>query len=213
MPNNQEFKASFSRLYTSPVVLMQPVDDLKAGHNLVRSILEHRISTILLARGFCPQERTSSREELENRFNNQTAELKRWAWPKTSDTAHSSKRGDDKNQTAYSPSPSSKEDSTVASRCWNSFVSNLDTSAPNVGEKRLELFRRSSATKKVDLPQSTIVPRIERVDTEALSLTEARLPQMTWRNLLLGEEQEGGPSWKKAIEYERAKKLDRMALP
>ena len=209
MPNNQEFKASFSK--SPPFVLMQPVDDLKAGHDLVRSIIEHRISTILLARGFCPHERTSSREELENRFNNQTAELKRWAWPKTSDTAHSSKMGDDMNQSAYSPSPSSKEDATVASRCWSSFVSNLDTSAPGVDEKRLELFRRSSATKKVDLPPSTIVPRIDRVNIDALSLTEA-LPQMTWRNLLLGEEQEGGPSWKKAIEYERVKKFDRTTL-
>ena len=76
---------------TAPHVLMQPVDDLAAGHALVASILEHRVATILFARGRCFGERPQRIGRLQADCARLKADLARWAWPRTADRRHLSK--------------------------------------------------------------------------------------------------------------------------
>ena len=200
MPNNPEFKKAVSGLGTPPFVLMQPANDFKPGHNLIKGILEHRISAILLSlrvssSSLLPVYKlTIERDRLESMFKNQSREMKRWEWPETSDKTHSSKMGDDKNRTAYSPSPSITITSeggqqNLAVDLWTSFKVNLKNPAAALTEESL-LFRSSHFLKKVDCTESTL-PRIQRVDTKACSFYP------------FGKD---GPSWEKAIANERAKK-------
>lgn len=49
-PRNEEFLEH--RPITEPYIFMQPVDDCKEGHDLVISIIKHRIASILHSRGF-----------------------------------------------------------------------------------------------------------------------------------------------------------------
>ena len=199
MPNNPEFKKAVSGLGTPPFVLMQPANDFKPGHDLIKGILEHRISAILLSlRGsssLLPVDKlTVERDRLEHMFKNQSREMKRWEWPETSDKTHSSKMGDDKNRTAYKPSPSITITSeggqqNLAVDIWTSFKVNLKNPAPTLSEESL-LFRSSYFSKKVS-SESTPLPRIQRVDTKVRPFYP------------FGKD---GPSWEKAIANERAKK-------
>ena len=206
MPNNPEFKKAFSGLETPPFVLMQPANDFKPGHDLIKGILEHRISAILLSlrvsssSSLLPVYKlTVERDRLESMFKNQSREMKRWEWPETSDKTHSSKLGDDKNRTAYSPSPSISitsegKQQNLAVDLWTSFKVNLKNPAAALTEESL-LFRSSYFSKKV-CSESTTLPRIQRVDTKACSFYP------------FGKD---GPSWEKAIANERAKKLRPLA--
>ena len=199
MPNNPEFKKAVSGLETPPFVLMQPANDFKPGHDLIKGILEHRISAILLSlrvsSSLLPVDKlTVERDRLEHMFKNQSREMKRWEWPETSDKTHSSKMGDDKNRTAYSPSPSITITSeggqqNLAVDIWTSFKVNLKNPAPTLSEESL-LFRSSYFSKKVS-SESTPLPRIQRVDTKVRPFYP------------FGKD---GPSWEKAIANERAKK-------
>ena len=204
MPNNPEFKKAFSGLDTPPFVLMQPANDLKAGHELIKGILEHRISAILLSLRVTSSllpvyELTVKRDKLERMFENQSREMKRWEWPETSDKTHSSKMGDDKNRTAYSPSPSititsEYKQQNLALDIWTSFKANLNNPARALSEESL-LFLSSYFSKKV-CSESTPLPRIERVDTKACSVYPFG---KDWH------------SWEKAIANERAKKSGPLA--
>ena len=202
MPNNPEFKKAVSGLGTPPFVLMQPANDFKSGRDLIKGILEHRISAILLSlrvssSSLLPVYKlTVERDRLESMFKNQSREMKRWEWPETSDKTHSSKLGDDKNRTAYKPSPSititsEGKQQNLAVDLWTSFKVNLKNPARDLTEESL-LYRSSSShfSKKV-CSESTPLPRIQRVDTKACSFYP------------FGKD---GPSWEKAIANERAKK-------
>ena len=205
MPNNPEFKKAFSGLETPPFVLMQPANDVKPGHDLIKGILEHRISAILLSlrvsSSLLPVYKlTVERDRLESMFKNQSREMKRWEWPETSDKTHSSKMGDDKNRTAYKPSPSITITSeggqqNLAVDVWASFKVNLKNPARDLTEESL-LYRSSHFSKKVDCAESTPLPRIERVDTKSRPFYP------------FGKD---GPSWEKAIANERAKKSGHLA--
>ena len=207
MPNNQEFKKAVSGLETPPFVLMQPANDFKPGRDLIKGILEHRISAILLSLRvsssllLLPVDKlTDERDRLERMFKDQSREMKRWEWPDTSDKTHSSKMGDDKNRTAYKPSPSititsEGKQQNLAVDIWTSFKANLNNTARDLTEESL-LFRSSHILKKVNCAESTPLPRIQRVDTKACSFYP------------FGKD---GPSWEKAIANERVKKLVPLA--
>ncbi len=91
LPNNDEFEAAVYAMSTTPYVYMQPVDDNKAGYELLKSILTHRISIMLQANGFVLGGTPTDLQELEDKFVSMKEELLRSAWPKTSDLSHFSR--------------------------------------------------------------------------------------------------------------------------
>ena len=78
VPNNDEFEKALSSSAT-PYVFMQPVDDCEAGHDLVKSILVHKVATILLSRGFCFTEGAlNPLDQLKNDYFRIKADLEKW---------------------------------------------------------------------------------------------------------------------------------------
>jgi hypothetical protein len=120
MPKNDAFNNAMSNVATTPFVFMQPVADLEAAPELMKDILKHRISHLLANKGCVFSETTKTLDQLEETFHLQSAELKRWTWPETSNKENFSK-GDDKNRAAYCPS---KNDNAMV--LWNSFKVNLE---------------------------------------------------------------------------------------
>ena len=203
MPNNEEFE-KYSPI-TSPYIFMQPVDDLKAGHDLAKSILKHRVATILFSRGFCFHELPNQLDQLGMDYARMKADLERWAWPKMSNMDHFSKTKEEQNQTVYSPSADVWcQDTTTTSAIWMSFVRNLNgsegsdvTAAPR---KRLQVLR--SIMEKTDTFDGNL-PRIQRVGAQpsnemSRSSHPEPLSEATWRELLLGDGED--MLWKKTIE-------------
>ena len=199
MPKNDEFKKSF--LANNVHVLMRPIADLEAAPKLMKDILKHRISDLLLTLHRCGlNEPTKTLDQLEETFNLQSAELERWAWPETSNKDNFSK-GDDKNRASYTPSitTGNNKENTVVDIIWNSFLTNLgspDTAtSTNLNTKsRLEVFHFEKTK------SSSLTPHFKPIDT-----TKGGLFRATWRNILLGEES-SMIDWKNVIENERAKK-------
>lgn len=200
MPNNGEFEAVFPTS-TPPFVFMQPVDDLKPGHDLVQSILEHRVTSILISRGFCFHDHPCQLEKLKHDFASMKADLKRWAWPKTTNVDHFSKTKEEQNQTAYSPSVAWAKDAGTTSAIWKSFVTSLTCNTANdaSSKNRLPVFR-SIMDKDEDISVCSL-PRIECArPIEAIpSHTQhpESLSESTWREILLGQ---GYGAWERTIE-------------
>ena len=201
MPKNDEFKKSFSA--NNVHVLMQPIADLEAAPTLMKDILKHRISDLLLTLHRCGlNEPTKTLDQLEETFQLQSEELKRWAWPETSNKVDFSK-GDDKNRAPYTPSiiKGNNKENTVVNIIWNSFLTNLGFSADTPTStnfnktRRLEVFYFEKTKSS-----SSLTPHFKPIDT-----TKGGLSRATWRNILLGEES-SMIDWKNVIENERAKK-------
>ena len=79
LPNNDEFQRSLDAS-SPPFVLMQPVDDLKAGHALVQCILEHKVATLIRSQrlGYVGKLLTDS--QLHDEYNRLKLDLETWAW-------------------------------------------------------------------------------------------------------------------------------------
>ena len=196
MPANEEFEGSFTA--ANPYVFMQPVDDREEGHNLIAAMLKHRVASILFNNGFCPHE-PPELFKLEEDFYRMKIDLERWAWTKTSDTSHFSKKVEKLNQAVYKA-----QDATEASVIWSSFVTNInDTgiSSNAITKRRLSIFvsieeKAKADKKKAESSVHEILPCIKCADAKsrhALSHSEA-----TWRELLRGE---GTGDWKKSVDY------------
>lgn len=197
MPINEEFENAFEG--ANPYVMMQPVDDREEGHNLITAILKHRVATILLVHGFFPQEPPEELIKLGGDFNRMKIDLERWAWPKTSDLSHFSKDTELLNQAIYKP-----KEGTEASIIWGSFVTNMkamkkDTSmgSNDVAKKRLPVF--ISIEENAKSPDAAVLPRIKFADVKSNHAPLSH-SEMTWRELLLGEDG-GDGSWKKSIDH------------
>eukprot|EP00579_Thalassiosira_antarctica_P013682 CAMPEP_0201940868 /NCGR_PEP_ID=MMETSP0903-20130614/45991_1 /ASSEMBLY_ACC=CAM_ASM_000552 /TAXON_ID=420261 /ORGANISM="Thalassiosira antarctica, Strain CCMP982" /LENGTH=345 /DNA_ID=CAMNT_0048482781 /DNA_START=30 /DNA_END=1067 /DNA_ORIENTATION=- len=212
MPNNEEFEKSFP-ITTPPYVFMQPVDDIQAGHghDLVKVMLEHRVATILLTRGFCFHKLPNQFDQLGKDFARMKNDLKRWAWPKTSDMNHLSKTTEVRNQAEYSPSIPDGQEDTVSS-IWKSFGTNLDAregsfTAP---KKRLDVFH--SIMEKTESSFEAIPPRIELLFSKTSKPRKTfSHSEATWRELLLGEGE--NMPWKKVIESHVANSKRNAARP
>ena len=189
MPNNKEFETCSPA--PSPYVFMQPIDDSKAGHDLIKFILEHRVTAILLSRGFCFQGNSKHLRELQKEFCRLKADLKLWAWPKTSRLDHFSKTKEDQNKTVYTPP--SAEENTPAPAIWNSFVVNLSclegSTVPAALKKRLPIFHSFEDKAGVfggDLPR--LQGAVARSENKMVHLAHSNsMSETVWRELLLGE--------------------------
>lgn len=203
MPNNAEFERSFS-FATPPYVSMQPVDDIQVGHDLVKSILEHRVASILLTRGFRFHELPAQLDKLGKDFARLKHDLERWAWPKTSNVDHLSKTMETRNQTEYCPPISKDGQADNISAIWKSFATSLDAAHNGSGaapKKRLSVFQ-SILGKADSVVESTALPRIEPTSYKVFS--SLSLAEATWREILLGEGGNSGP-WKKTIQFHMEK--------
>ena len=224
VPNNKEFERAF-RTSTAPYVFMQPVDDFEAGHDLAGAILRHRVAAILLGLGLCLDVLPASMEQLEEDFAGMKDNLWRWAWPRTSDTNHLSSATEVRNRASYSPAnvfsrDGEEEDRGVAvvPAIWRSFMTNLGdapegssaaaATAAIPDEKRLRAFR--SIAESDDSSFNDFFPRFECLlankkpydeTSSSSSLSSLSHSEATWRELLLGEEEEeGGGLWRRAID-------------
>ncbi len=191
MPVNEEFEGAFAA--ANPYVFMQPVDDREEGHNLIAAVLKHRVASILLIHGFYPPERPEELVKLGEDFDRLKIDLERWAWTKTSDTSHFSKKVEKLNQAMYKA-----QEATEASTIWSSFVTNInDTgiSSNAVTRRRLSVF--VSIEEKAKSPVDAILPRIKCADAKSRHAPFSH-SEATWRELLLGE---GTDDWKKFVAY------------
>jgi len=75
LPNNDEFDLS---TVPSPYVCMQPIDDSKAGHDLIKQIIVHKVATILMAKGFCFTESPSDLGQLKKDYFKIKSDMERW---------------------------------------------------------------------------------------------------------------------------------------
>jgi hypothetical protein len=202
MPVNQKFVEAYDA--ADPFVLMQPVDDREDGHTLMQGMIKHRVACILHQLGFCLQEPVQALSKLSDDFRRMKIELERWTWPKTTDTSHFLKPKEEQTQSKYLP----KKD-TEASAIWSSFETNLsvvvadnnDISYNASATTRLSVFLNIEAKSKTTSdPAAVILSRIKSVDAKQGHLAHA---EATWRELLLGENEDRDGSWKRAIEYKR----------
>jgi hypothetical protein len=190
MPVNEEFEGTFAA--AKPFVFMQPIDDRKEGHNLIAAVLKHRVACILLIHGFYPHERPEELVKLGEDFDRMKIDLERWAWTKTSDTSHFSKKVEKLNQAIYKA-----QYATEASAMWSSFVTNInDTGISSNANTKMRLSVFVLIEEKAKSPVDAILPRIKCAGAKSrhtLSHSEA-----TWRELLRGE---GTDDWKKFVDY------------
>ena len=78
LPSNDEFDKAITSAST-PYVYMEPFDDLKSGHNLIKGILSHKVATILLSKGIVfAAEMVSCITELRKQYTFIKADMKRW---------------------------------------------------------------------------------------------------------------------------------------
>lgn len=75
LPNNDEFDLS---TVPTPYVCMQPVDDSKAGHDLIKDIIVHKVATILMAKGFCFTASPSDLGQLKKDYFRIKSDMERW---------------------------------------------------------------------------------------------------------------------------------------
>jgi hypothetical protein len=191
MPVNDEFEEAFAA--ANPYVFMQPVDDREEGHNLIAAVLKHRVASILLIHGFFPHEPPGELIKLGENFDRMKIDLERWAWTKTSDTSHFSKKVEKLNQAMYKP-----QEVTEASAIWSSFVTNInDTgiSSNAATKRRLSVF--VSIEEKAKSPDDAMFPRIKCADAKSRHAPFSH-SEATWRELLRGE---GADDWKKLVDY------------
>lgn len=188
MPKNDVFTSCLPQ--TKPYVMMQPVDDSKAGHALIDGIIEHRIATLLHEQGcafgqFNKGSLKTREAELKSKMVCMMDTLKRDFWPVTSNMDHIKKTTEERNKTEYHPSDLGG--SSSASKLWDSFVSNInatdDTSESS--SKRLSVFQ--SITSKQDTP--THLPHIKHTKptTAPSQSSNALFSEATWKELLEGQ--------------------------
>ena len=190
-----------------PYVAMQPIDDFKAGHDLIEAILEHRIGTILYSMGSLNFDKFPNGKrdlddrfkELETIFTGMKKRLTRWVWPKTSNMDHIPEPQETRNTTVYSPAVTPDQD-TVIPAIWSSFIKNLrwNVDLQPDSKRRLDVFHCIT----VDKSSGKDLPRIHHAKPSLIKKNPSSLSEATWRELLLGE---NGP-WKKAIESYEAEK-------
>ena len=139
MPNNDEFQRCLDAS-SPPFVLMQPVDDLQAGHALVQCILEHKVATLIrsLRLGYVGKLLTD--ERLLDEYNRLKLDLETWAWPQTTNRDHGAKMHEVRNRTAYVP-----PERSIVAPLWVSFAKNLNVGTESLeddpSKERLPVFR------------------------------------------------------------------------
>lgn len=188
MPKNDAFSSCLPQ--TKPYIMMQPVDESKAGHALIDGIIEHRIASLLHEQnctfGKFNKKTLKAREiELRTKMFRMSERLKRDFWPVTSNMDHIKKTTEERNKTEYHPSV--VEGSSDAGKLWDSFVSNLNA-ADDTSEstfQRLKVFQ--SITSKPDT--QTDLPHINHPKPTLASSqsSNALLSEATWKELLEGE--------------------------
>ncbi|KAL3802210.1 hypothetical protein HJC23_001754 [Cyclotella cryptica] len=187
MPKNESFSAFLPPI--KPYIMMQPVDDVREGHEFIDAILEHRIVTLLHLQG-CQFDKLTAESlidremDIKSKFILLMNQLKRASWPVTKNMDHIKKTTEERNRTAYYPSD--VEGSGSAHHLWNSFVSNLgsDRDPPATSSKRLPIFRSITAKRErmINLPHIKHKKRAQqKSEPNASSISEA-----TWKELLEG---------------------------
>ncbi|KAL3822759.1 hypothetical protein ACHAXA_009633 [Cyclostephanos tholiformis] len=165
MPINQEFKDAFMAVDLPPYVLMQPVDDLEDGHNLITAVLKHRVASILQSHGFKPQEPPEELIKLGEKYHRLKRLLDRWAWPKTSDTSHFLKNVDQWHQANYRP------EGTETAAIWESFVMNISSTSNQWHQANYK--PEGTETQAI---RESFVMSISSSSTNSKAVTKKRLP-------------------------------------
>ena len=187
---------SFESHSLKPFFHMQPVDNDYSGFHLITSILEHRVSSLLLkkfSRHSIEARVSLSKQDkiLQGRFQKLQKNIELWKWP----TSNGREKICTETLVPHCSAPYQPNQQAPVSNIWNSFLSSApiqlsdtdhDKDSMKAARHKLEVFKLLSKGKSVTSEANQILPHIKScVRNDKVLANEA------WQSII-GDDSTGG---------------------